>query len=58
MKKRECLSFGVSKQRGKGQKELAKDKLERAIFDVAYAKGSYEKEMEQTALLNEVKSRI
>ena len=34
-------------------KELAKDKLERAIFDVAYAKGSYEKEMEQTALLNE-----
>ena len=39
-------------------KELAKDKLERAIFDVAYAKGSYEKEMEQTALLNEVKSRI
>ena len=39
-------------------KELAKDKLERAIFDVAYAKGNYEKEMEQTALLNEAKSRI
>ena len=39
-------------------KELAKDKLERAIFDVAYAKGNYEKEMEQTALLNEARKRI
>lgn len=29
------------------------DKLELAIEDVAYAKGSYEKEMEQTALLSE-----
>ena len=38
-------------------KELAKDKLERAIFDVAYAKGSYEKEMEQTALLQEAKQK-
>ena len=38
-------------------KELAKDKLERAIFDVAYAKGNYEKEMEQTALLNEAKRK-
>ena len=39
-------------------KELAKDKLERAIFDVAYAEGNYEKEMEQTALLNEARKRI
>ena len=38
-------------------KQLAKDKLERAIFDVAYAKGSYEKEMEQTALLQEAKQK-
>jgi len=38
-------------------KALAKDKLERAIFDVAYAKGSYEKEMAQTALLNEAKKK-
>ncbi len=39
-------------------KRLAKDKLERAIFDVAYAKGSYEKEMEQAALLNEAKASM
>jgi hypothetical protein len=39
-------------------KQLAKDKLERAIFDVAYAKGSYEKEMEQTALLNEASAKV
>ena len=39
-------------------KRLAKDKLERAIFDVAYAKGSYEKEMEQAALLNEAIKNI
>ena len=36
-------------------KQLAKDKLELAILDVAYAKDSYEKEMEQTALLKEAK---
>ena len=39
-------------------KLLAKDKLERAIEDVAYAKGSYEKEMEQTALLNEARANM
>ena len=38
-------------------KELAKDKLERAIFDVTYAKRSYEKEMGQTALLQEAKQK-
>ena len=39
-------------------KELAKDKLELAILDVAYANGSYEKEMEQSALLNEARARM
>ena len=39
-------------------KELAKDKLELAILDVAYANGSYEKEMEQTALLNEARAKM
>ena len=34
-------------------KRLAKDKLERAIFDHEYAKGSFEAEMSQDALLNE-----
>lgn len=39
-------------------KRLAKNKMERAIADVAYAKGNYEKEMEQTALLNEARARM
>ena len=39
-------------------KRLAKDKLERAILDVAYANGSYEKEMEQTTLLKETKKKV
>jgi len=39
-------------------KRLAKNKMERAIFDIAYAKGDYEKEMEQTALLNEAQKEI
>lgn len=47
----------LDKQTADVMKELAKDKLERAILDVAYAKGSYEKEMEQTALLNEAKRK-
>ena len=34
-------------------KKLAKDKMLRALSNVAYAKGDYEKEMEQDALLNE-----
>ena len=38
-------------------KRLAKDKLERAIFDVAYAKDSYEAEMSQDALLKEAKRK-
>ena len=38
-------------------KRLAKDKLERAIFDHKYAKGSFEAEMSQDALLNEARSK-
>ena len=38
-------------------KRLAKDKLERAILDVAYANGSYEKETEQVTLLKETKKK-
>ena len=34
-------------------KKLAKDKMLRALSNVAYAKGDYEKEMGQAALLNE-----
>jgi len=34
-------------------KKLAKDKMLRALSNVAYAKDDYEKEMEQAALLNE-----
>ncbi len=39
-------------------KKLAKDKELRAKSDVAYAKGAYEKEMEQAALLAEAKIHI
>ena len=39
-------------------KQLAKDKLELAILDVDYANGNYEKEMAQTALLNEARARM
>jgi hypothetical protein len=34
-------------------KKLAKDKMLRALSNVAYAKGDYEKEIGQAALLNE-----
>ena len=37
-------------------KRLAKNKMERAISDHAYAKGSYEAEMSQEALLNEAQT--
>ena len=45
------------KQTAAVMKRLAKDKLERAILDVAYANGSYEKEMEQATLLKETKKK-
>lgn len=37
-------------------KKLAKDKMLRAVSNVDYAKGSYEKEMEQRSLLAEAKT--
>ena len=39
-------------------KKLAKDKMLRAKSNVAYAKGAYEKEMEQAALKKEALKRI
>ena len=37
-------------------KKLAKDKMLRALSNVAYAKGDYEKEMGQAALKKEAKT--
>ena len=39
-------------------KKLAKDKMFRAKSDVAYAKGAYEKEMEQATLKKEAKRKL
>lgn len=39
-------------------KKLAKDKMLRAKSDVAYAKGDYEKEMEQAALRKEAQAKM
>ena len=39
-------------------KRLAKNKMERAISDHVYAKGSYEAEMSQDVLLNEAREKI
>ena len=39
-------------------KKLAKDKMLRALSNVAYAKGAYEKEMDQTALKKEASAKI
>ena len=39
-------------------KKLAKDKMLRAISDVAYARGDYEKEMEQDTLQREAEKKI
>ena len=39
-------------------KRLAKNKMERAISDQVYAKGSYEAEMSQDALLNEARRKL
>ena len=51
------VQLGVDEQTAAVMKRLAKDKLERAILDVAYANGSYEKEMEQETLLKETKKK-
>lgn len=39
-------------------KKLAKDKMQKAISNVAYAKGDYEKEMEQAALNKEAMRKL
>ena len=39
-------------------KKLAKDKMLRALSNVAYDKGDYEKEMEQAALKKEASRKI
>ena len=46
----------LDKQTADRMKRLAKNKMERAISDHVYAKGSYEVEMSQDALLNEAKT--
>ena len=51
------MLFRSDEQTAAVMKRLAKDKLERAILDVAYANGSYEKEMEQATLLKETKKK-
>jgi len=38
-------------------KKLAKDKMLRALSNVAYAKDHYEKEMEQVTLMEEAKMK-
>ena len=38
-------------------KKLAKDKMLRALSNVTYAKGDYEKEMDQAALKKEAKMK-
>ena len=47
----------LDKQTAAVMKRLAKDKLERAIFDHKYAKGSFEAEMSQDALFNEATNK-
>ena len=46
----------LDKQTADRMKRLAKNKMERAISDHVYAKGSYAVEMSQYALLNEAKT--
>ena len=48
----------LDEQTAKEMKRLAKNKLKRAIKEVAYAQGDYATEMEQDALLKEVKAKI
>ena len=47
----------LDKQTAGVMKRLAKDKLERVIFDYEYAKGRYETEMSQDALFNEATNK-
>ena len=47
----------LDKQTAAVMKKLAKNKMERAISDHVYAKGNYEAEMSQDALLNEATNK-
>ena len=51
--KRGTLDAGLAKT----MKKLAKDKMLRALSDSRYAKGSYEKEMEQENLIKEIQKK-
>ena len=46
----------LDKETATAMKRLAKNKMERAISDHVYAKGSYEAEMSQDALMNEAQT--
>ena len=48
----------LDKETAAMMKRLAKNKMERAISDHVYAKGSYEAEMSQDALLNEATKKM
>ena len=52
------LIDGVDADLAEVMKKLAKDKMLRALSNVAYAKGDYEKEMGQAALKKEAIKRI
>lgn len=54
-----CLQRGtINREISAVMKKLAKDKLYRAISNVAYAQGDYEKEMEQSSLMEEAKAHL
>lgn len=48
----------LDEQTAAAMKRLAKNKLKRAIKEVAYSKGDYAKEMEQDILLKEARAKI
>lgn len=55
----QCLNRGtLDPELGATMKKLAKDKLQRAKADLAYAKGPYVKEMEQKALKTEAEHEL
>ena len=54
-----CLQRGtIDSEISAVMKKLAKDKLYRAISNVAYAQGDYEKEMEHSSLMEEAKAHL
>ena len=48
----------LSKELADAMKKLAKDKKQRALADLAYAKGPYLREMEQNALKAEAQQLL